>query len=61
LSSGFTRTEIAATKLGLLETRKVARSSDVQLAADLFQHMYLSRDFTRDLVLEQRISAVTPA
>jgi zinc protease len=61
LSAGFTQTEIAAAKSGLLEARKVARSSDGQLAADLAQHLFLGRDFTWDLGVEQRIAAATPA
>jgi zinc protease len=46
LNAGFTPSEIAAAKSGLLEARKVARSSDGQLAADLAQHLFLGRDFT---------------
>jgi predicted Zn-dependent peptidase len=61
LQTGFTPTEIAAAKSGLLETRKVARSSDGQLAADLAEHLYLGRDFTWNASFEQRIAAATPS
>jgi zinc protease len=60
LSAGFTQTEIAAAKSGLLEARKVARSSDGQLTADRAQHLYLGRDFTWDTQFEQRIATATP-
>jgi zinc protease len=53
--------ENCATKSGLLEARKVARSSNAQLAAHLAQHLYLGRTFTWDTQLEQRIATATPA
>jgi zinc protease len=60
LATGFTATEIAAAKSGILSAELVNRSSDAALAKDLVDHLYFNRDFTWDANFEKAIESVTP-
>ncbi len=59
LSTPFTAAEVATAKSGILESRKVGRSSDGALAGQLARHLFLGRDFTWDARLEKELDAVT--
>jgi zinc protease len=60
LRDGFTEAEVAAAKKGLLESRRLARTQDPQLAARLAHYLHLDRTFQWDIELEARIGALTP-
>jgi zinc protease len=60
LRDGFTDAEVAAAKKGLLESRRLARTQDAQLAARLAHYLHLERSFQWDIELEARIAALTP-
>jgi zinc protease len=61
LGSGFTATEVAAGKKGLLEQRRLARTQDRALAARITSYLFLGRTYAWDSDLEARIAALTPA
>jgi len=60
LSAGFSAGEIEAGKKGLLQSRKLTRSNDENLAAGLASHLVLGRTFSWDEELERKIAALTP-
>jgi zinc protease len=60
LADGFTASEVAAAKSGILESITVARSRDAALAKDLADHLFLNRDFTWDANFEKNIGSATP-
>ena len=60
LSAGFSAGEIEAGKKGLLQSRKLTRSNDENLAAGLASHLILGRTFSWDEELERKIAALTP-
>ncbi len=59
LATPFTATEISTAKSGILQSRKVGRSTDGALAGQLARHLYLGRDFTWDARFEKALDAVT--
>jgi zinc protease len=59
LTAPFTPAEIATAKSGLLQSRKVGRSTDGALAGQLARHLFLARDFTWDARFEKELDAVT--
>jgi zinc protease len=60
LREGFGGEEVAAAKKGLLESRRLARAQDAQLAARLAHYLHLERTFAWDIELERRIAELTP-
>jgi len=61
LDSGFTDAEIAEAKKGWLQSRKVSRSNDRELARTLAGRDYLDRTLTWDEALEAKVGALTNA
>jgi len=61
LAQGFSDTEVAAAKKGLLEARRVQRGQDGALASRLSNYLYLGRTFAWDVEFEKRIAALAPA
>ena len=59
LAAPFTPAEIATAKSGILQSRKVGRSSDSALAGQLARHLFLGHDFTWDARFEQELDGVT--
>jgi len=60
LREGFGGEEVASAKKGLLESRRLARTQDAQLAARLTHYLHLERTFAWDIELERRIAELTP-
>jgi zinc protease len=60
LADGFTSAEITAAKSGLLQSLLVNRSTDIQLANELADHLHLKRDFTWDAQFEKSIESAAP-
>ena len=60
LREGFSGEEVASAKKGLLESRRLARTQDAQLAARLAHYLHLGRTFAWDIELERRIAGLTP-
>ena len=60
LREGFSGEEVASAKKGLLESRRLARTQDAQLAARLAHYLHLERTFAWDIELERRIAGLTP-
>jgi zinc protease len=59
LKDGFTATEITEAKAALLQSEKVRRSTDAELAREIANHLYLGRDFKWDEALEKSVSEVS--
>jgi zinc protease len=59
LDKGFTDEEIAEAKKGWLQSRKVSRANDRELARTLAGREYLGRTLSWDESLESRVSALT--
>ncbi len=60
VKDGFTAEEVAAAKSGWLQSRKVARSADGSLAAQLAAHDFDEVTMTWDADLENKVEALTP-
>lgn len=60
LKDGFTAEEVEAAKRGYLESLKVARSQDSNLAFLLNQYMYLDRDITWLQEWDSKVTQLTP-
>jgi zinc protease len=60
IADGFTASEIAGAKSGILQSLSVARSNDAALARDLMNHLFRARDFNWDVRLEKSIESVSP-
>jgi zinc protease len=60
LKDGPTAKELSDAQTAWLESRKVSRSSDGAIAAQLISNLHLSRKFARDAEEERRISVLTP-
>ena len=60
LKDGFTPEEVAAAKLGWLQSRQVSRAQDNELASRLNQYLFLGRTLAWDDELEKKVSALTP-
>ena len=61
LERGFSDTEVAGAKTGMLEARRLARAQDRALAARLSNYLYFERTFAWDVDFEKRIASLTPA
>jgi zinc protease len=59
LKDGFTASEIAEARSGILQSFKLQRGSDGALASQLRAYSYYGRDFTWMADLETKLSAVT--
>jgi zinc protease len=59
LAEGFTEDELAVAKQGWLESRRLSRAQDSQLAAALSQGLYFDRTFMFDAQLEERVRVLT--
>ncbi|MBX7219762.1 MAG: insulinase family protein [Blastocatellia bacterium] len=60
LKDGFTAEEVAAAKSGYLQSRKVSRSQDRELAGRLSNYAFLNRTMAWDVDFEAKINALTP-
>ena len=60
LKDGFTAEEVAAAKSGWLQTQKVGRSADGQIAATLVTRDFDERTLAWDEDLEKKVAALTP-
>ncbi len=60
LKDGFKPEEVEAAKAGYLESRKVSRAQDRELAGRLGSYRYLNRTFVWDVEFEAKIQALTP-
>jgi zinc protease len=60
LSEGFTDAELSAAKSGYLQSLEVELSDDGNLASELTDHLFISRDFHWDEQYEAEVSALTP-
>lgn len=60
IADGFTASEIAGAKSGILQSLSVARSNDATLARDLVNHLFRARDFNWDVRLEKSIESASP-
>lgn len=58
LKDGFRPDEIKAAKAGLLESRKVQRGNDGQLASVLANNAFIDRSFAFDAALEAKLQAL---
>jgi zinc protease len=58
---GFTETEVAEAKSGVLKKRQLARTQDASLAAGLVQQAWLSRTFEFAAKIDAAIAALTVA
>jgi zinc protease len=58
---GFTETEVAEAKSGLLKRRQLARTQDASLAAGLVQQAWLSRTFEYAARIDAAIAALSVA
>lgn len=56
---GFTAEELEVAKSGLLNARKVDRSSDAQIASSLSNYLHLGRDLNWDARLEEVLEKLT--
>jgi len=61
LDAGFTDTEFANAKRGVLESRRLARAQDGSLLGRMSNYAYLGRTFAWDVDFEKRIQALTPS
>jgi zinc protease len=59
LKDGFTVTEITEAKAALLESEKVRRSTDGELAREIASHLYLGRDFKWDETIEKNVGELS--
>lgn len=59
LKDGFSATELAEAKRGLISKRRLARAQDDQLAAGLAGNLYLGRDFAVSQKVDDAIGALT--
>ncbi|MFD2177386.1 M16 family metallopeptidase [Veronia pacifica] len=59
LKDGFTAKELEMAKSGLLQSRRVSRSQDSELAYDLNANLYLERDMTFDKEFERSLSELS--
>jgi zinc protease len=60
LNEGFPAEEIAGAKKGWIESQRVSRSQDPELASRLRSQMHWGRTMTFDAELEKRVDALTP-
>ncbi|MCA0177218.1 MAG: insulinase family protein [Proteobacteria bacterium] len=60
LKDGFTATEVAESRNGILNTRKLNRAQDPVLSGDLARNLYVGRTFKAEQALDDAIAAVTP-
>jgi zinc protease len=60
LKEGFPAEEIAGAKKGWIESQRVSRSQDPELASRLRSQMHWGRTMTFDAELEKRVDALTP-
>jgi len=60
VKDGFTASEAAEAKKGLLQSRQVSRAQDGALARTLAQYLFLDRTFAWDEAVEKKIAALTP-
>jgi zinc protease len=61
IRDGFTETEVAEAKSGVLKKRQLARTQDASLAAGLVQQAWLSRTFEFAAKIDAAIAALTVA
>jgi zinc protease len=61
LQDGPTETELADAKQALVEARKVGRTSDEAIAAQIISNLDIGRTFAHDAKQERAILALTPA
>ena len=61
LTEGLSEEEITAGKLGLLQSRQVARNQDGAVAGRLATLLYLGRTFAWDELMDRRVAALSPA
>jgi zinc protease len=59
LDKGFTDEEVAEAKTGWLQSRKVSRATDRELAQTLARREYLSRTLSWDEAFENKVGALT--
>jgi zinc protease len=60
LKDGFTAEEVAAAKLGYLQSQQVKRAQDALLAHTLGSYLYLNRTMVWDAECEKKMNALTP-
>jgi zinc protease len=60
LKDGFPADEIASSKKGWIESQRVSRSQDPELASRLRSQLHWGRTMTFDAELEKRVDALTP-
>jgi zinc protease len=60
LKDGFTADEIKSAKTGWLQSRKVSRAQDGELAGRLRNYAYLNRTLAWDAELEKKVEDLTP-
>ena len=60
LREGFTAEEVSRAKTGYLQSRRVARSQDAQLATTLATALYHDRTMAWEAVFEAKVNALTP-
>ena len=60
VKDGFTATEVAEAKKGLLQSRQVSRAQDGALARVLAQDLFIDRTLAWDEAMEKKIAALTP-
>lgn len=60
LRDGYTASEVAAAKNGILEARRLARTQDRSLLGRLGFYLFIDRTFFWDVEFERRIEALTP-
>ncbi len=60
IEDGVTSSELAAAQIGYIESEKIERSDDSQLASGLNAAMYAGRTMQHDANLEQAIMLLTP-
>ena len=61
LKDGFTDTEIAHAKSGMLEERTAQRSEDANVAQTLVNQAYLDRTWARDAAIDGALAKLTAA
>ena len=61
LDAGFTESEFANAKRGVLESRRLARAQDGSLLGRMSNYVFLGRTFAWDVDFEKRIQALTPS
>ncbi|MGQ0508491.1 MAG: M16 family metallopeptidase [Myxococcaceae bacterium] len=61
LKDGFTPSEVAKAKEGILDSRKVNRAQDAGVARVIASNLFLGRTYAYDTALEKKIAALTPA